>query len=252
MDSRSVIPKMRKYLAVNNPRIGYRILKRKIMGGENSPSEKWARLKGGYDPEEDPIYQRGFIKELGGYSPRCEYVKPFELARTDRILDKILYHDLRVYLPGLLHLEDRVSMALSIESRVPLLDYRIIEFLATVPPGQKVKNQIPKYLLREIASSLLPELVWKRKEKFPFPIPGKFWLMRNMLELTKKVLLSPDCMKRGIYEPQTIREVCKENDTKVLWWLLNVELWHKIFIDRDNYWLEKIEAVRKSEGIHCS
>ena len=94
---------------------------------------------------------------------------PSSKSNTDQTLDKCLYHDLRVYLPALLHLEDRVSMALSIESRVPLLDYRIVEFMATVPPEQKVNGFVPKYLLREAVSALLPQKVCNEETSSDFP-----------------------------------------------------------------------------------
>ena len=67
---------------------------------------------------------------------------PLREAPTDERLDQCLYHDMRFYLPGLLHLEDRVSMSVSLESRVPLLDYRVVELLATVPPEAKVPGRV--------------------------------------------------------------------------------------------------------------
>ena len=88
-------------------------------------------------------------------------------------MTKCLYHDLRIYLPGLLHLEDRASMAVSLESRVPLLDYRIIEFLATVPPEQKVNGLKPKFLIREIASSCFLKKFGEERINFHFRFQGK-------------------------------------------------------------------------------
>jgi asparagine synthase (glutamine-hydrolysing) len=220
--------------------------------GSSTFEDLWVQSHCGYSPEKNPVYRKSFVRELQGYSPREEYLKSIRSVKTDKILDKCLYHDLRVYLPSLLHLEDRMSMALSIESRVPLLDYRIVELLAQVPPEQKVKNMVPKHLLRGIASSVLPENIWKRKEKFPFPVPGKFWHMKNMVDLSEELLLGSGSLNRGIFEPKQIQEACGNRDKHLLWSLINVELWNRIFLDRDGKWLSRVESKGKSEGLQSA
>lgn len=221
-----------------------RSLVNKIMPKEPSFNDLWIQLHCGLMPGENPIFEEGFLRSLEGYSPRDEYLKPFDLADTDELLDKCLYHDLRSYLPGLLHLEDRVSMAMSIESRIPFLDYRIVEFLATIPPNQKVKNLRPKYLLRRVGSSLLPEEVWNREDKFPFPVPGKFWLTKEMQALVKEVLLDPASIKRGIFRQKVLKEASEGRDKGLLWALVNCELWYKIFVDRRSDWLGVVDRQR--------
>jgi asparagine synthase (glutamine-hydrolysing) len=216
----------------------YRAIKGRLFHEEKSLEDVWIQLHCGNLPNDNPIFHKDFIKGLQRYSSKDDYTKPLGEVNTDQMLDKCLYHDLRVYLPSLLHFEDRVSMAVSIESRVPFLDYRIAEFLATVPPEQKIDGMQPKYLLREVASSLLPEEVWKRKDKRPFPVPGKFWQTHEMEELTEKILLSPESLKRGIFKPGALKDACSNID--ITWQLINVELWFKIFIDRDPYWVSKI------------
>ncbi len=210
-----------------------RRLRQGLFGGHPSLEDLWIQLHCGSLPTLDP----GFARSLNGYSPRDDYVSPFGQVPTAHVLDKCLYHDLRVYLPSLLHLEDRASMALSIESRVPLLDHRIVEFMATVPPEQKVHGLQPKYLLRQAASNLLPPEVWQRRDKQPFPLPRSFNASAALRALERKVLLSPESFKRGIARPQALREACAEEGAS--WGLLNLELWFKIFIDRDPYWMEK-------------
>lgn len=210
----------------------YRSIINRLFNKKKNLEDIWIQLHCGYLPaNSSAIFQKDFIKGLQGYSPRDDYIKPFLTVNTNQTLDKCLYHDLKVYLPGLLHLEDRVSMAVSLESRVPLLDYRIVEFLATVPPEQKINGMQPKYLLRQCVSSLLPEQVWKRRDKFPFPVPAKFWLSSEMENLKKDILLSPESLERGIFKPHALKDAC--NDINKTWPLFNVELWFKIFIDRD-------------------
>lgn len=218
----------------------YRSIRNRLFKGEKTFEDKWINLHCGHLPDDNPIFQKDFIRGLRGYSPRDDYLKPLLDVNTDQILDKCLYHDLRIYLPSLLHLEDRVSMAVSIESRVPFLDYRIVEFLATIPPEQKLNGMQPKYLLRQIASSLLPEQVWQRKEKFHFSMPIKFYFSKEMKEMTRKILLSPESIKRGIFKPKALKHAC--NDINQTWSLMNVELWFKLFIDKDPHWLSKISS----------
>ena len=208
---------------------------------EQSIEDLWIQSHCGYAPTKDSVFHGEFLKELRGYTPREEYIRPFREATTQATFDKCLYHDLRVYLPSLLHLEDRVSMALSIESRVPFLDHRIVELLATVPPEYKVPGLRPKYLLRTLASSLLPSEVWTRKEKFPFPVPVKFWSAQEVKALTVPLLTSQDSCKRGIFTRHALQDA--SNNKINAWPFINVELWFKIFIDRDPNWTERVHRL---------
>ena len=182
-----------------------------------------------------------FMNTIAGYNPVDDYLKPVQEVGTEEVLDKCLYHDLRVYLPSLLHLEDRVSMALSIESRVPYLDNNVVEFLATVPPEQKVRGLEPKYLLRQVASKLLPEEVWTRKDKCNFRVPNNFWESKQMQDLTEEILIAPESLGRGIFKPDILKRACQYGD--ITWALVNVELWFKIFIDQDPKWIDRISLT---------
>ena len=182
------------------------------------------------------MFDADFVRSLGGYSPADAYLRPLRDVQTEHLLDRCLYHDLRVYLPGLLHLEDRASMALSIESRLPLLDYRIIEFLATVPPEQKIAGLVPKHLLRQVASPLLPKPVWQRKDKFAFPIPRRYWDEQDIRALCHDLLTSPQSRDRGIFQPWLLARALTDMD--LAWPILNVELWCRLFIDRDPQWVQ--------------
>lgn len=226
----------------------YRLLRDRVFSAQERLEDTWIRLHCNHWRGRSPLLQEGFQRGLGGYTSRDDYLRPFREIDTDEPLDRCLYHDLKVYLPALLHLEDRVSMALSIESRVPFLDHRIAEFLATVPPEQKVRGLEPKHLLRRAASRLLPDEVWKRTDKCNFPVPDKFWTSQDMKAVTEAILLSPASVQRGVFKPEILRQACQYSD--LTWTLVNVELWFKIFIDRDRDWLDRIgrHAARLSEG----
>jgi asparagine synthase (glutamine-hydrolysing) len=229
-------------LVRKGPRGIYESIRNRLFKEEKSFEDLWVQLHCGTEPKHNPVFHQDFVAALQRYSPKDDYIKPLIEISTDQVLDKCLYHDLRVYLPGLLHWEDRASMSVSLESRVPLLDHRIVEFLATIPPEKKVDGMESKHLLREIGSSLLPEEVWKRRDKRPFPVPGKFSLSKEMNEMTQNILLSPESLKRGIFDPRVLKDHSNNNSNiSSLWQLINVELWFKIFIDKNPQYTHKID-----------
>src|SRR5438132_12972336 len=103
------------------------------------------------------------------------------------MLNKCLYHDLRVSLPQHRAMEDRMSMAVSLESRVPLLDHRIVELMGRIPPALKVSGRQPKRLLREIVRAMLPENIRERKDKRPFPIPVERWFAGELADTVRDI-----------------------------------------------------------------
>jgi asparagine synthase (glutamine-hydrolysing) len=140
-------------------------------------------------------------------------------------------------------MEDRLSMAVSLESRCPLLDHSIIEFLATVPPHQKLPSRQPKGLLRAAAAPLLPREVHQRRTKLGFPVPISQWLQGDLNDLVRQVLLSKDCRDRGILDERTLKAGYLHPDE--IWVALNIELWFKIFIDRDPNWCQLTDLARR-------
>ncbi len=192
----------------------------------------------------------GFVQTLGGYSPRGAYLRAFHEASTDEILDKCLYHDLRTYLPLFLALEDRMSMAVSLESRVPLLDHRVVELVARIPPALKVSGRQPKRLLKEIVRPLLPASIRERRDKRPFPIPVGRWFAGELAGTVQDILRSPRCLDRGVFHPDRLRDGVMSPD--VVWPLINLELWFRIFVDREPYWVEQAAALATSRLLPSS
>jgi asparagine synthase (glutamine-hydrolysing) len=215
-----------------------RVARRVRPSSGDSAEERWIRLHCDAVPSSNPLLSRRFRRALGGYTPVADYLAPFTGAATDRMLDRALHHDLRVYLPQLLHKEDRASMAVSIESRVPLLDYRLVELLATVPPEQKALGAQPKALLRRAAARWLPPEAVDRRDKVPFAVPVRQWLGTVLRPLVREVVQSPACLERGVFDPDLIRRGLLDDGELLA--LLNVELWHRIYIDRDPRWCAEI------------
>ncbi len=228
---RSLLKKVVSSMASRGLRGTLRSVKNRMAPRAKGLEERWLDLHCTAPPCENGVYEPDFVRALDGYDPREEFIAPLRSVPGACDLDRCLYHDLRMYLPSLLHFEDRVSMALSLESRVPFLDHRVVEFLATVPLQQKVTGLAPKHLLRRISSRLLPEEVWTRRQKFNFAVPGKMLLSPEMQTLAEEVLLSPASLRRGIVRASFLKSV--RRDTLLLWMLMNMELWFRIFIDRD-------------------
>jgi asparagine synthase (glutamine-hydrolysing) len=132
-------------------------------------------------------------------------------------------------------------MTLSLESRVPLLDYRVIEFLATVPPQQKVAGLVPKALLRRVARPLLPASIVDRHDKTPFPSPELQWLSANRLQMIDTLLAEERTLDRGVFAADELRRGSLEPHGRLT--AFNVELWFRLFIDRDPDWISVATEV---------
>ena len=196
-----------------------------------SAEDLWIKMHCGPSVDRHPHLHPSFVERLGGYSPEDDYLAAFRGAKTDELLDRCLHHDLRCYLPSLLHMEDRVSMAVSLESRVPLLDYRIAELMARIPPEQKVRDRVPKRLLRDAGARWLPDKVLQRRDKAGFAMPVPNWFEGELAGDLRRVLGSKSSRERGIFDP---RVLCDRNFfVSDGWKALNIELWYRIFIDRD-------------------
>ncbi|MEC1714818.1 asparagine synthase (glutamine-hydrolyzing) [Schinkia azotoformans] len=163
-----------------------------------------------------------------------EFQKVFNGSNSDSFLNKMLYFDLKVHLPALLHVEDRTSMAVGLESRVPLLDHRIVDLVAKIPPSIKFKNGEPKYLFKQTIKNIIPEEVLNRKDKMGFPVPLQKWYRNNVGDYVKEILLDKKAKERGIFNIKELEmKINNENDFgRAIWGALSLELWFKTHIDQ--------------------
>jgi asparagine synthase (glutamine-hydrolysing) len=131
-----------------------------------------------------------------------------------------------------------MSMAASIESRVPFLDHHLVEFVAALPPRMKLRGFTTKWILREAVKTVLPQDILTRK-KMGFPVPFAQWMRGAGADLARDVLLDPRTRQRGITDPKAIAALIDAHAVGVsdggdaLWALLNLELWYRTFIDGD-------------------
>jgi asparagine synthase (glutamine-hydrolysing) len=130
-----------------------------------------------------------------------------------------------------------MSMAHSIESRVPLLDNEVIEFASRLPSSMKIKNGRRKHALKAVAATLLPrEIVERRKQGFGVPLG--VWFRGNLRELFADTLLSGSALQRGYFQAAFVRRIVNEHlsrkrdHTLRLWQLVVFERWHRAYVDK--------------------
>ena len=155
---------------------------------------------------------------------------------TSTVLDRLLYTDLKTYLVELLMKQDQMSMAASIESRVPFLDHRLVEFAAALPPRLKLRGFSTKWILREAVKSMLPAEILTRK-KMGFPVPFGPWMKDRWQSVARDVLLDRRTRERGIVDPAATERLIaahasgEQEGGDAIWSLLNLELWYRTHID---------------------
>jgi asparagine synthase (glutamine-hydrolysing) len=131
---------------------------------------------------------------------------------------------------------DRMSMAHSIESRVPLLDNDVIAFAAELPSAMKIKNGRRKHVLKEVAATLVPRAILDRKKQ-GFGVPLGTWFRGNLRELFADTLLSPASLQRGYFQPTFVRRIVDEHlagtrdHTLRLWQLVVFEKWQQQYVN---------------------
>ena len=141
--------------------------------------------------------------------------------------------DLTGSLPALLQVEDRVSMSVSIESRVPLLGRRIIDLISRMPAGMKFKGGELKYLLKKTVKDKLPPEILNRKDKMGFPVPLHLWSKDKARDFILDTFLSQKSKERNILNTAYVEKLVNSEQpfSRGLWGLLSLELWFNQFID---------------------
>ena len=148
--------------------------------------------------------------------------------------DKITHFDFKCLLPALLHVEDRMSMAHGLESRVPLLDHPLVEFAATVPANVKFGGGDTKHLLKRAFSRELPEAILHRRDKMGFPVPLKEWFSGKLRDYVQDTFRSKAARSRPFMNAEAVLANFEHEGrfSRKTWGLLSLELWHQMFHDR--------------------
>jgi asparagine synthase (glutamine-hydrolysing) len=187
--------------------------------------------------EKQALYTADVRRALGRDNAENELARRFARFQALPAHSRMMRFDFETYLPeDVLTKVDRMSMAHSIESRVPLLDNEVIEFASTLPASLKIVNGRRKHVLKEAARRLLPPEILDRKKQ-GFGVPLGVWFRGGLADVFSDVLRSPTTRQRGYFEPSFIDRIvsehltAKRDHTLQLWQLLVFELWHRQYID---------------------
>jgi asparagine synthase (glutamine-hydrolysing) len=191
------------------------------------------------ESQQPELLTRETSDELHDANPYASSMKFFRQGGgNSNLLNRLLYLDIKTYLVELLMKQDQMSMAASIESRVPFLDHKLVEFAASMPARLKIRNFSGKYLLRRAMENRLPkEIIHRTKKGFPTPVQP--WLRGPLFDRLAAVLTDGRLADRKLVRPAFVSSLLEAHRrgnaraTDGCWRLLNFELWNRIFLDRD-------------------
>jgi asparagine synthase (glutamine-hydrolysing) len=159
---------------------------------------------------------------------------------SGEMLQRLLYTDIKTYLVELLMKQDNMSMAASIESRVPFLDHVLVEFATRIPREVQIQGLAGKRILKKAVEDLLPNSILYRA-KLGFPTPWSGWLAGPRLEAIREMLLEPRSLNRGYFRREAVEKLFNEHRAKYrdnydrIWRLLNLELWHRVCLEGESH-----------------
>jgi asparagine synthase (glutamine-hydrolysing) len=159
---------------------------------------------------------------------------------SGELLQRLLYTDIKTYLVELLMKQDNMSMAASIESRVPFLDHVLVEWAMRVPARIQIHRMAGKRILKKAMENLLPHSIIYRK-KMGFPTPWSGWLAGPQLDVIENMLLEPRTLDRGYFKRRAVERIFREHRAQYrdhydrIWRLLNLELWHRVCLEGESH-----------------
>ncbi len=196
------------------------------------------------------LYSEDFRRRLGGDGFIAARFRDYGMkVKTGEPLDRLLYIDSKTYLPGdILTKVDRMSMAGSLEARVPLLDHKVIDFVTRIPASMKLTGHETKHLFKRAIKDLVPEEILNRPKQ-GFGVPIQEWINQQLRDRLRDTLREPRTRQRGYVEPAYLDVLLDEHErgrrdhSMALWALLMLELWHRQFVDSPRASLSFAEAT---------
>jgi asparagine synthase (glutamine-hydrolysing) len=190
------------------------------------------------------LYARAFRERLNGHGGEeggalARFRRHAARVTSGDALDALLYLDSKTYLPGdILTKVDRMSMAVSLEARVPLLDHKLIEFATRIPASLKMRGAETKYIFKRAVRGLVPDEILDRPKQ-GFGVPVQEWINEELRERIRETLMSRRARERGYFDGAYIDLLFDEHGrgrrdhSTRLWTLFMLELWHRAFADAD-------------------
>ena len=186
-------------------------------------------------------------ERIGSIDPHAVAGKAFRQTDATSTLERLLYADIKTYLHELLMKQDQMSMATSVESRVPFLDHKLVEFTCRLPERLKLRGGTTKYILRESMKGVLPDAILSRS-KMGFPVPIGAWFRGAYRSVIDEYVLSERAMARDIFDPAFVRQLVTrhqtggENHSERLWALVNFEIWQRQYFDGEEVRQQKFAS----------
>lgn len=175
-------------------------------------------------------------ENLSDYSPYETFRQIFLASNVDKrsYFDRMTHFDFKTLLPALLQIEDRMSMAHGLESRVPFLDQGVVELAATMPADVKFKDGNMKYILREAMREYVPGAIMDRKDKMGFPTPFNRWAANEARDFVLDVFSTDAAKHRELVDNRKVlaRLGQESSFSRNIWGLFSLELWQQAFIDQ--------------------
>ena len=188
-------------------------------------------------PFKRSLYSSDLADQTRTADPFASFRSAYESCKSPDPVDRALYVDVKTYMvDDVLTKVDRMSMAVSLETREPLLDHRLLEFSATVPSSLKLRGKTGKYLLRRVLNGRVPASILQRGKQGFEPPTGE-WLRGPLAEMTDALLFDGRLRGRGLFNPAPVQRMWDEHRTgrrdhrERLWALVMLELWFRQFID---------------------
>jgi asparagine synthase (glutamine-hydrolysing) len=182
------------------------------------------------------LYSGDFMKLIDREHTIEPIRKLFSVVKDQAVLDQMLYIDTKTWLTDdLLVKADKMTMANSLELRVPLLDHRLLEFAAALPPHYKLNGFALKYIWKKAMSKRVPERILKR-QKAGFPVPYASWLRTHLRDQVHSLLTDRKAVERGYFNKVAVEKLINANNdsgahSKEVFSLVALELWHRAFLD---------------------
>jgi asparagine synthase (glutamine-hydrolysing) len=205
-----------------------------VRDGASWPSFYFDNFYSAFSAAEQAELLTDEARQVGG-DPYAGSMQYWDASSGD-LLHRLLYTDIKTYLVELLMKQDQMSMAASIESRVPFLDHELVEFTASIPAKYDTKGLAGKFILKSAVEDLLPHDIVYR-QKMGFPTPWAFWLAGPQLAALEQMLLEPRTQDRGHFNGGVVSRLFAEHRSGVrdhgnrIWRLLNLELWQRVCLE---------------------
>jgi asparagine synthase (glutamine-hydrolysing) len=187
----------------------------------------------------EKLFTDSAISQIQDYDSLSKILRFFNSDSVDHLVDRMLYTDLMTRMPDhLLAIVDRMCMAHSLESRSPLIDYKVVEYAASIPAGLKLQGRNLKYILKKVASRYLPhELIHREKQGFGFPLA--IWMRKELKNFIRNLFKESRFVEAGIFNRDYMTKLLDEHvygkadHNFRLWILINLEIWYRLYFENE-------------------